>query len=92
MLSGDRSTRRHNQREVMLMWAIRDDRTKRFYNGMDEKYSPPRPRLSRSVMKIYRTDRDALESLPDESDLTFELIEVRFTIHDRIKRWRSVKW
>lgn len=74
------------------MWAIRDDRTKRFYNGLDEKYTPPRPRLSRNIMKVYRTDREAVASLPEESDLTFELIEVRFISHNRITRRRRTEW
>lgn len=70
------------------MWAIRDDRSKRFFNGVDAKYTPPRPRLTLKRVKLYRNQQEALDDLPDDGE-DYELIRVRFEPVGRIQRRRT---
>lgn len=51
------------------MWALWDGRAKRWFNGVDGKYKPPRPKMSRVRLMIYRTKEEAEADIPADTDL-----------------------
>lgn len=59
-----------------MRYALWQERTNRWFNGVDGKYHPPRPKMSKNRLTLYRTAEEARSSIPDHTDL--EIIEIYF--------------
>ena len=64
------------------MYAVRDRDTKKWFNGMDLKYDPPRQKLSRKHITVWNTRDDAERFIPRSLRQQFEICTVSFRAED----------
>lgn len=64
------------------MFAIRENDSKRWYNGMDDRYTPPRPKLSRRKMTVWNTSAEAKLNIPRDPDHVYEICRISFRVEE----------
>lgn len=69
------------------MYALRDADSKLWFNGIDDRYSPARRKMSRKKMTLYNTEEEAKANIPHGTDKSYELCRIYFTV----KGWYHVE-
>lgn len=66
------------------MYAIRHKDTFRWYYGTDKKYTPPRTKSSRQMVKLYNRRTEAEADLPDDD---YEVVLISITPLDERRKY-----
>lgn len=62
------------------MYAIRKKDTHRWYYGTDHKFTPPRAKTSRHIVRLFNTYEEAKAEKPNDDDEEYEIVGVGFRI------------